>query len=81
MNADDLKRQAAEAAIDEFEKVEAFIGAELKEAIVVKGKFERSNALSALKEKVAAEFTTADGDETGTNAQTHLVVRNPPASF
>jgi len=44
------------------DRVESFIGAELKEAIVVKGKFERSNALSALKEKVAAEFTTDDGE-------------------
>jgi polyribonucleotide nucleotidyltransferase len=42
-------------------KVEELIGAELKEAIVVKGKFERANALSALKDKVAAEFTTEDG--------------------
>jgi len=44
-----------------IEKVKGFIGAELLEAIVVKGKFERSNALSAVKEKVAAEFTTEDG--------------------
>jgi len=44
------------------EKVEAFIGAELKEAIVVKGKFERSAALSAAKDKVKAEFTDEDGN-------------------
>ena len=43
-------------------KVKEFIGAELREAIVVKGKFERSAALSALKEKVAAEFTDEDGE-------------------
>ncbi len=42
-------------------KVENFIAGDLKEAIVVKGKFERSNALKALKVKVAAEFTTEDG--------------------
>ena len=47
---------------DIIAKVEEFISADLKEAIVVKGKFERSNALSAVKEKVAAEFTTEDGD-------------------
>ncbi len=46
---------------DIIEKVESFIGAELKEAIVVKGKFERAEALSALKDKVKAEFTTEDG--------------------
>ena len=45
-----------------IEKVKAFIGADLQEAIVVKGKFERADALSALKEKVAAEFTTEDGN-------------------
>ena len=45
-----------------IDKVESFIGAELKDAIVVKGKFERSNALSALKDKVKAEFTDADGN-------------------
>ncbi|MEN8007068.1 MAG: polyribonucleotide nucleotidyltransferase, partial [Candidatus Krumholzibacteriota bacterium] len=47
---------------DIIAKVEEFISADLKEAIVVKGKFERSNALSAVKEKVAAEFTTEDGE-------------------
>jgi len=52
----------AEENLGIVEKVEAFIGGDLKEAIVVKGKFERSNALSALKEKVAAEFTTEAGD-------------------
>jgi polyribonucleotide nucleotidyltransferase len=45
-----------------IEKVQAFIGGDLQEAIVVQGKFERANALSALKEKVAAEFTTEDGE-------------------
>ncbi len=44
------------------EKVAAFIGDELKQAIVVKGKMERAAALSAVKEKVAAEFTTEDGE-------------------
>jgi len=43
-------------------KVKAFIGAELQEAIVVKGKFERSAALSAVKDKLAAEFTTENGE-------------------
>jgi polyribonucleotide nucleotidyltransferase len=46
---------------DIIEKVESFIGGQLIEAIVVKGKFERAEALTALKEKVAAEFTTEDG--------------------
>jgi len=44
------------------EKVESFIGGDLREAIVVKGKFERAGALSALKEKVKAEFTDGEGD-------------------
>ncbi|MBU8870247.1 MAG: polyribonucleotide nucleotidyltransferase, partial [Gemmatimonadales bacterium] len=43
-------------------KVENLIGGELKDAITVKGKFERSEAMSALKDKVKAEFLTADGD-------------------
>jgi len=43
------------------EKVAAFVGAELKQAIVVKGKMERAGALAEIKEKVAAEFTTEDG--------------------
>jgi len=42
-------------------KVEAAIAADLRQAIVVKGKFERDAALSVLKEKVAAEFTLEDG--------------------
>jgi len=50
-----------EENVELTEKVEAFLGGELKQAIVVIGKFERSNALSALKEKVAAEFTLEDG--------------------
>ncbi len=44
------------------EKVEALVGDELKQAIVVKGKMERAAALSAVKEKVAAEFTGEDGE-------------------
>ena len=42
-------------------KVLDLVGAELKQAIVVKGKFERSEALSAVKDKVKAAFTTEDG--------------------
>ncbi len=51
-------------------KVKGFIGAELKDAIVVKGKFERAEALSAVKEKVKAEFADEDGnvDESVTTA-------------
>ena len=48
--------------VEMADKVEAFIGGDLKEAIVVKGKFERSNALAVIKEKVAAEFTTEEGE-------------------
>ncbi len=44
------------------EKVAAFIGDELKQAIVVKGKMERADGLSAVKEKVAAEFRDQDGN-------------------
>ena len=47
---------------DLVDKVEASIGAELKQAIVVKGKMERGQALKDLKEKIAAEFQTEDGE-------------------
>ncbi len=47
------------------DKVESFIFEDLRKAIVVKGKFERSNALSDVKEKVAAEFTNEDGENDG----------------
>ncbi len=43
------------------DKVAAFVGDELKQAIVVKGKMERADALSAVKAKVAAEFVNEDG--------------------
>ncbi len=42
-------------------KVKDLIGTELREAIVVKGKFERSEALGALKTKVKTTFTSEDG--------------------
>jgi polyribonucleotide nucleotidyltransferase len=42
-------------------QVQELILPELKEAIVVKGKFERSNALKAVKEKVKAQFTDDEG--------------------
>ena len=42
-------------------KVEELIGAELKTAMVTRGKFERSTAMSALKDKVKEAFTDADG--------------------
>ncbi|PID78984.1 polyribonucleotide nucleotidyltransferase [bacterium DOLZORAL124_64_63] len=45
-----------------IDKVETFVGAKLREAIVVKGKMERAEALSAVKDAVKAEFTTEDGD-------------------
>ncbi len=44
------------------EKVAAFIGDELKQAIVVKGKMERAAALDEVKQKVAAEFLGEDGE-------------------
>jgi len=44
------------------EKVEAFIGDELRQAIVVKGKMERAAALDEVKQKVAAEFVGEDGE-------------------
>ena len=44
-----------------IDKVESFILEDLKKAIVVKGKFERSAALSEVKDKVKAEFQTEDG--------------------
>jgi len=46
---------------DSVAKVVGFIGDELKTAISVKGKFERSNALSAAKAKVAEQFPGEDG--------------------
>jgi len=49
--AQELKDQVAE-----------FILPELKEAIVVKGKFERSDALKAMKAKVVEKFTDAEGN-------------------
>jgi len=53
----------AEALSDEIcQQVEDLILPELKEAIVVKGKFERADALTAMKEKVVAHFTDADGN-------------------
>jgi len=47
--------------VDMLGRVEAAIGADLKAAIVVKGKMERADALKAVSEKVAAAFTTEDG--------------------
>ena len=46
---------------DMADKVETFIGAKLREAIVVKGKMERSEALAAVKDAVKTEFTNEDG--------------------
>ena len=46
---------------DMLGRVEAAVGADLKAAIVVKGKMERADALKAIKDKVAAAFTTEDG--------------------
>ncbi len=43
-------------------KVSDFIGADLREAIVVKGKFARSDAMDAVKAKVKAEFTDEEGN-------------------
>jgi polyribonucleotide nucleotidyltransferase len=48
-----------------LEKVEALIGAELKTAMVVRGKFERGAAMSALKAKVKEAFTGEDGKVDG----------------
>jgi len=45
------------------DQVRDFILPELKEAIVVKGKFERSAALKAVKAKVVEHFTDAEGNE------------------
>ena len=42
-------------------KVEELIGAEMKTAMVTRGKFARSEAMSALKDKVKAACTDADG--------------------
>ncbi len=42
-------------------KVAELVSADLKTAIVVKGKMERAAALKAIKDKVAAAFTTEDG--------------------
>ena len=42
-------------------KVTELVGGELRKAIVVKGKMERADALKAIKDKVAAAFTTEDG--------------------
>ncbi|MFH2054192.1 MAG: polyribonucleotide nucleotidyltransferase [bacterium] len=42
-------------------KVEELVGAELKQAIVVKGKMERAEALAAVKAKVVEAFTDAEG--------------------
>ena len=41
------------------------MGEELKTAMVVRGKFERSSAMSALKDKVKEAFTDADGQLDG----------------
>lgn len=43
-------------------KVKDLVGAELRDAIVVKGKFERSEALGALKTRVKEAFTNEDGE-------------------
>ncbi|MCP4572463.1 MAG: polyribonucleotide nucleotidyltransferase [bacterium] len=45
-----------------IDKVDAAVGAELKQAIVVKGKFERYAAIDAVKAKVVADFTNEDGE-------------------
>jgi len=45
-----------------FVKVEELIGTEMKTAMVTRGKFERSEAMSALKAKVKEAFTDADGN-------------------
>ncbi len=43
------------------EKVRGFVGADLSDAVSVRGKFERYAAVDAVKERVAAEFVDAEG--------------------
>jgi len=50
---------------DKLAKVEELIGAELKETMTVKGKFERSAAVGAVKNKVKEAFTDEDGNVDG----------------
>ncbi len=53
---------APESDLSKLTKVEELIGAEMKTAMVTRGKFERSAAMSALKAKVKEAFTDADGN-------------------
>ncbi|MCB1184830.1 polyribonucleotide nucleotidyltransferase [bacterium] len=50
---------------DVSDKVKELVLPELKQAIVVKGKMERSDALKAVKTKVKEAFTDADGNVNG----------------
>jgi polyribonucleotide nucleotidyltransferase len=50
---------------EKLAKVEQLIGADLKTAMVVRGKFERAEAMSALKTKVKEAFTDEDGNVDG----------------
>lgn len=50
-----------EKNVDMFAKVEELIGTEMKTAMVTRGKFERGEAMSALKTKVKEAFTDDDG--------------------